>query len=135
MDTSRNRGYVIRTLAGYLGQLSIEGYEMDILCTFWSDKKPNYIWLQRIKEKIYDEQKKTFTDYAPKPSWVCKAEKTRGKDSMDYRGEFMFVGFKYELSAYFEDKTEHQLNIIIKRSNIQPILKRLNEINKYKFNK
>ena len=47
-----------------------------------------------------------------------------------YRGELMFVGFKYELAAWFEDKTEHQMNFEVERSQSQPILKRLNEINK-----
>lgn len=130
MELQYNKGLVTRTINGYFGKLSIEGYVMDIVCTFWSDKKPDYIWVQRVNEKIFDIRTKTFSEYTPKPSFVCKADKTRGNDIMDYRGEFMFIGFKYELCAWFEDRTEHQLNFEIKRSSSQPILKRLNEINK-----
>lgn len=129
MNIIRNHGYVIRTISGYIGKLSIDGVVIDINCTFWSDKKPNYIWVQRVKEKIFEEKTKTFIDYIPKPTFNCYANKTKN-DSMNYRGEFMFVGFKYELMAFWEDKKDHQLNFEVKRCERQPILERLNQLNK-----
>lgn len=129
MTPLRNKGYVVRTMDGYIGQLSIEGVVIDINCTFWSDKKPNYIWVQRIKEKIFEPKTMTFIDYIPKPIFNCYANKTKN-DTMNYRGEFMFVGFKYELMAFWEDKKDHQLNFEVKRCERQPILERLNQLNK-----
>jgi len=128
-----NSGIIVKGKDGYQGRLSIEGVEFDIVCTFWSYQKPNFIWLQRVKEKNFDEKTNTFNSYIPKPFFECKANKTKRSDTMNYRGQFMFVGFKYDLMAWFEDKTEKKLNIRINRSESQPILKRLNELNKEKY--
>lgn len=130
IEPLRNKGYVIRTNNGYVGRMNVENIIFDIQTTFWSDKKPNYIWIQRVKAKRFNEKTKTFIDYIPKPFFECYAYKTKKNDVVCYRGELMFVGFKYELAAWFEDKTEHQMNFEVERSQSQPILKRLNEINK-----
>ena len=135
IEPLRNKGYVIRTNNGYVGRMNVENIIFDIQITFWSDRKPFYIWVQRQKEKIFNEETLTFSDYTPKPFFECYAYKRRTNGIVDYKGEFMFVGFKYELIAWFEDKTEHQMNLDVTRSESQPILKRLNEINKEKQNK
>lgn len=136
MNILRNKGYVIRTINGYVGKLSIDGVVIDIVCTFWSDKKPNYIWVQRVKEKRYDDKNRCFIDYVPKPVFECYANKTKKGDIMTYRGEFMFVGgFKYDLCAFWEDRDDKQLNFEVRRSTSQPILKRLNELNRESTNK
>lgn len=129
----RNKGSIIRGKDGYKGEISIEGVIFDIMCTFWSNQKPNYIWLKRIEEKKFDEKTNTFSSYTPKPFFECYAYKTKRSDIINYRGQFMFVGFKYDLMAWFEDKTEKKINIRINRSESQPILKRLNELNKEKY--
>lgn len=133
MKPLRDRGYAVRTNNGYLGKINIANVVMDVQVTFWSDKKPYYIWIQRQKEKLFDETTLTFSDYNAKPFFECYAYKAKPKDVINYKGEFMFVGFKYELVAWFEDKTEHQINFEVTRSESQPILKRLNEINKEKY--
>lgn len=135
MTPLRNNGFVIRTNKGYIGKLNVDNVIFDIQTTFWSNEKPNYIFVNRPKGKTFDEKNNTFTDYTPRPFFECKADKTKKSDTMDYRGEFMFVGFKYILSAWFEDKTEHQLNFIVEISKSQPILNRLNEINKENYGK
>ena len=132
MGTLRNHGSVIRGVNGYIGNISIEGVVLQIVCSFWSDKKPHYIWVKRMKEERFDVATNTFNSYDPKPFFECYANKTKKPDSMAYRGEFMFVGFKYNLAAWFEDKTEKQLNFEIERSSSQPIIERLNVINKNK---
>lgn len=128
-----NKGIVIRGINGYTGILSVDGAKFDISCTFWSNKKPNFIWLQRIKEKKFNSSTNTFTSYTPKPFFECYAYKTKKNNAIDYIGEFMFIGFKYELKAWFEDRTEKQLNIEVRQTDSQPILRRLNEINKNKY--
>lgn len=53
MTPLRNKGNVIRTANGYIGQINIEGVIMDINATFWDGKKYKCdLWIQRIKEKI-----------------------------------------------------------------------------------
>ena len=134
MTPLKNKGLVTRTNNGYIGRLNIENVIFDIQTTFWSDKSPNYIWVQRPKEKNFDEKTKTFMDYIPKPFFECYAYKAKKNDIMAYRGDFMFVGFKYELIAWYEDKNGHQMNFEVERSKSQPILNRLNEINKEQSN-
>lgn len=131
MTSLRNKGNVIRTANGYIGQINIEGVIMDINATFWDGKKYKCdLWIQRIKEKKYDELNNKFIDYTPKPFLQCFANKLKKKDTFDYKGDFIFVGFKYDLIAWWDDKAEHQLNISVERSKSQPILERLNKIKK-----
>lgn len=126
-----NKGLLERTNNGYIGKLSIEGYVMEINATFWDKKKNGCdLWVQRVKEKKYNPETQQFTDYIPKPFFECYLIKMKKKDSLDYRGEFIFIGFKYGMVAWFENRTEHQLNLRIERCESQPLLNRLNEINK-----
>lgn len=128
----RNRGYINRTSSGYIGKINIENVVLDIVCSFWSNEIPNFIWMQRIKEKRFDENTKSFSDYIPKPFFECYAYKEKEKESRRfiYKGSFFFVGYKYEMTCWWEDKTEQQLNLLIKRSDTQPLLERLNELKK-----
>jgi len=128
MTPLRNKGFVTRTNNGYIGEINIDDVVFDINCTFWSYEKPNFIWLQRNKEKIFNEKINTFTDYTPYPFFECRANKQNKKDTFDYCGNFMFVGFKYKLTAWFEDRTEHQLNLSIERYEDQPFLKKMGEL-------
>ena len=67
MELSRNEGYVKRKSDGYMGEVNIDYVTFDIACTFWT--RPNMIWLIRKKAKIYDDIKKEFKDYTPRPFW------------------------------------------------------------------
>ena len=126
MELINNHGYVKRTTKGFMGELSIDGFEIDIQATFWDKASTGCdLWLQRKKKKIYEEKTNTFKSYIPKPYFECYTIK--GKDKI-YRGEFIFIGFKYSLSSFWEDKTEKLLNISIERTKDQPILDRLREI-------
>ena len=128
MELINNHGYVKRTPKGFFGELSIEGFKMDIQATFWNKTITGCdLWLQRRKKKIFEEKTNTFKSYIPKPYFECYALKDKGKNKI-YRGEFIFVGFKYSLSSFWEDKTEKLLNISIERTKDQPILDRLKEI-------
>lgn len=124
----RNKGVVKRSRNGYVGRINIDNVEFDVNCTFWSDRKPAYIWVQRNKEKRFHAPTKSFFDYTPKPTFECIADKV-GRGGV-YKGQFMFVGFKYDLTAWWEDKQETILNFDIQRCEEQPIIKRLNEINR-----
>ena len=126
MEPGRNEGYVKRKSDGYMGELNIDYVTFDIACTFWT--RPNMIWLIRKKAKIYDDIKKEFKDYIPRPFWECKAMKTKNGDNIDYRGNFMFYGFKYELNAWFEDKKQTLLKFSINRTKDQPYIERRREI-------
>lgn len=128
MELINNHGYVKRTPKGFFGELSVEGFKMDIQATFWNKAVTGCdLWIQRKKKKIYEEKTNTFKSYIPKPYFECYAIKDKGKNKI-YRGDFIFVGFKYSLSSFWEDKTENLLNISIERTKDQPILDRLREI-------
>jgi len=124
-----NSGFVDKTPEGFKGRISIEGVELDIECTFWKDKDgKRTIWVRRQKEAIFDRVTETFKEYKAKPSFECCA-KAMGEGSANrYKGEFMFIGFKYSFDAWFEDKLERRMDISIERERTQPIISRLNEI-------
>lgn len=124
-----NSGFVDKTSEGFKGRISIEGVEFDIECTFWRDADgKRMIWVRRQKEAVFNPLDETFTEYKAKPSFECCA-KARGEGSANrYKGEFMFIGFKYSLDAWFEDRLEKRMDISIERNASQPIISRLNEI-------
>lgn len=130
MEKERNRGTLLRTQNGYLGQINIENILLDLVCTFWTENKTSFVWIKRTKGKRFDEMTKTFIDYEQKPTLECYAYKERKGRNFVYKGNFMFVGYKYEMVCWFEDKTEHQVNVKVCRCEDQPILERLNELKK-----
>lgn len=127
MEVQRNKGYVEKKPNGYFGTINIENIKFDIVCTFWS--RPSMIWIKRVKAKKYDQVNNTFEEYEPRPYFDCKAKRVSKDSSSYYDGSFMLVGIKYNLVAYFEDRKERLLNITIKRSDEQPYIERMKEIN------
>jgi hypothetical protein len=127
MEVQRNKGYVEKKPNGYFGTINIENIKFDIVCTFWS--RPSMIWIKRVKAKKYDHIKNTFEEYEPRPYFDCKAKRVSKDSSSYYDGSFMLVGIKYNLVAYFEDRKERLLNITVKRSEEQPYIERMKEIN------
>ena len=128
-----NHGILIRTNNGYIGEINIHGIIMDIQATFWNKKINGCdVWIQRQKVKEFEEKTNTFRDYTPLPYFDCKADKTKKNDNVDYRGRFVFQGFIFDLVSWWEDKSQHQLNLAFERSKNQVILERLKEINKNK---
>lgn len=127
MEVQRNKGYVEKKPNGYFGTINIENIKFDIVCTFWS--RPSMIWIKRVKAKKYDLIKNIFEEYEPRPYFDCKAKRVSKDSSSYYDGSFMLVGIKYNLIAYFEDRKERLLNITVKRSDEQPYIERMKEIN------
>jgi len=127
MEIQRNKGYVEKKPNGYFGTINIENIKFDIVCTFWS--RPSMIWIKRVKAKKYDHIKNIFEEYEPRPYFDCKAKRVSKDSSSYYDGSFMLVGIKYNLIAYFEDRKERLLNITVKRSDEQPYIERMKEIN------
>lgn len=130
MAPLRNRGYLLRTSTGYIGELNIENVIIEINGTFWEKKKNGCdLWIQRSKEKHFDEGTKSFIDYIPKPFMECYANRKTKDGKICYKGEFVFVCFIYKMIALWEEKDQKKMGIIIERSENQNILKKLNEIN------
>ena len=127
MELQRNKGYVEKKPNGYFGTINIDNIQFDIVCTFWS--RPSMIWLKRVKAKKYDQVNNTFEEYEPRPYFDCKAKRVVKDSSYYYEGSFMLIGIKYSLTAFFEDRKERLLNITIKRSDEQPYIERMKEIN------
>ena len=58
MELINNHGYVKRTTKGFMGELSIDGFEIDIQATFWDkDSTGCDLWLQRKKKLAFRPQK------------------------------------------------------------------------------
>ena len=129
MEIERNKGYVEKSKDGYLGYINVDGCIMAIYCTFWMSQKPPYIYIQRCKKLKFDEKNKTFKEYIPKPILQIKADLTKKSDNVRFRGSFMFIGFKYEIAAWWDDeKTKKVLRFDVVRSENQTLLKRINEL-------
>ena len=66
MELINNHGYVKRTTKGFMGELSIEGFEIDIQATFWDKASTGCdLWLQRKKKHV--AQQSYEPEYKPKP--------------------------------------------------------------------
>ena len=128
MGVERNKGYVEKTRDGYIGQINIEGCVMNIFCTFWLYEKPPFLYIERCKKLKFDEKNKSFIEYIPKPIVQIKATKTRKDDNLDFRGSFMFLGFKYDISLWWEDKDKKVILMDVERNLEQVLLKRINEL-------
>lgn len=117
-----NRGEIVKTAQGYIGSIDINGVEFNsIVCTFWNDKdKKHFIWIKRNKELKYNPETKGYEKYDPKPKWSAILYKTKDK-AIPYKGEFIFARFKYDIKAFWEDKTQSKLHLSVERSDVQPL--------------
>ena len=129
LELNKNKGYVSRdNKEGYVGFANIDGCVIKINCAFFMTTKPNYIYLQRCSKLKYDDKNKTFIEYNPYPTFQAKLNATKRGDSVSFRGEFMFVSFRYSICAFWEDKDKKLLKFDIERCEKQPLLERINEL-------
>lgn len=129
-------GYVERKRDGkYEGKVAINGIALGtIQGVYFQEHGEDYLWLRRKKILEYDEQQQIFHEREPRPQWECYLKKTTTPQGVNYRGEFVFMRFKFSIIGIWDnvlgrDDKSHRLNLYIERLPMeeQSILLNINE--------
>jgi hypothetical protein len=128
-------GYIQRTKSGACeGVVSVEGIDLSpISAVFFKKDADNYLWLKRKKVLEYDDRSKSYKEREAQPLWECYLKKQSDKDTIAYKGEFVFMRFRFSITGVWDtilgmDK-KHRLNLFIERLPLseQTIINSINE--------
>ena len=128
-------GYIQRTQSGACeGKVSVEGIDLSpISAVFFKKDNDNYIWLKRKKVLEYDEKSQSYKEREAQPLWECYLKKQSDKDTIAYKGEFVFMRFKFSVTGVWDNvlgmDKKHRLNLFIERLPMseQTIINSINE--------
>lgn len=127
-------GNIQRNSGGrYDGIITVDGVDLSpIEATFFENEGKNYLWLKRKPVKEYDFETSSFKTRLPKPMWEAYLEKQLDGDTVAYKGTFMFMRYKYSITAvwdYVLGKEKTRLNLFVERLPMsqQSILLSINE--------
>ena len=127
-------GYIERKSNGaYEGRITIEGITLpSIMGVYFSDEGKNYLWLKRKKILEYDFESRTYKERDASPQWEAYLLKSSGTSGVEYRGEFMFLHFRFSIVGIWDKimgRDKHRLNLSVERlpQRDQTIINRINE--------
>lgn len=109
------------------GSLNIDGVDISpIEGMYFVQNNKQYLWLKRKPMLVYDEKTMSYKTKTKEPRWECYLTKQIG-GSIDYRGTFMFLRFKYSIVGIW-DSVFDRLNLYVDRLpiNEQTIIKEIN---------
>lgn len=131
-------GYIQRTKNGsYEGRVTIDGVTLPtITAVFFRDGDENYLWLKRKKVLDYDFESQSYREREANPQWEAYLKKQLKDSTVAYKGEFMFLRFKYSIVGVWDGvfgKDEQRLNLFVERLPMseQTIVKGINKRIKY----
>lgn len=127
-------GYIERKAGGiYDGTLRVDGIDLSpVEATFFKDKGKNYVWLKRKPIMEYDFDTQSYRTRQREPRWEAYLEKQLDGSVMAYKGEFIFLRFKYSIVGVWDavlGKDKSRLNLYVERLPMsqQTILQGINE--------
>lgn len=134
-DYSYINGQIERRQGGkYEGSVRIHGIDLSpIEATFFKDDNgDSYLWLKRKPIMDYDFESQTYTTRQRKPSFEAYLKKQMDGSVVAYKGEFMFMRFKFSISGVWDivlGKEKQRLNLFVERLPMsqQNILNDINE--------
>lgn len=128
-------GYIEKNTSGaHEGILTIERVDISpIEAQFFKKDGESYIWIKRKKALEYDEKSQIFKKREREPRWECYLKKQLDGDAVAYKGEFVFMRFRFSISAVWDgvlgmDK-RNRLNLFVERMPMsqQTIINSINE--------
>ena len=141
MDTEYTNGFIERKKDGsHEGRVVIDGVVFsDIKATYFERNGRNALWLRRKKKVEYDFDTRSFKKKSPYPEWECYLTKQLNNGSIEYKGVFYFMRFKYSIVGIWDSALgldKNRLNLYVERLPMseQNILNSINERNRNKNN-
>ena len=127
-------GYVQRTQGGsYDGKIAIDGISLPaISAVYFTKDSESYLWLKRKKVLDYDFESQSYKEREAEPRWEAYLKKQLDSNTVAYKGEFMFLRFKYSIVGVWDNvlgKDKQRLNLFVERlpSSEQTIINSNNE--------
>ena len=135
IDNDYTNGHIERHSGGrYEGSLTIDGVILDggIEGVYFTQEGKNYLWLKRKPIMEYDFDTGEYRTRKRTPFFECYLEKQIKDDTTIYKGEFVFLRFRYTVEGRWDrvlGKDKCRLNLFVERlpDNEQTILKNINE--------
>lgn len=117
----------------YEGSVRVSGVDLSpIEATFFKDEDgDNYLWLKRRPVMEYDIETQSYRTRPRKPAFEAYLKKQLDADSVAYRGEFMFMRFKFSIVGVWDvvlGRDNQRLNLFVERLPMSQ-QKILNDIN------
>ena len=131
-------GYIERKAGGeYEGSVRVEGIDLSpIAAQLFKRDGETYLWLFRQPRLVYDQTTQTYKKRARQPKWECYLKKQVDDNKVAYRGEFLFMHFKFNIVGVWDrvmgmDKC--RLNLFVERLPMseQTIINNIKERNKH----
>jgi len=131
-------GFVEHSKDGsYKGSLTIDGINLQggITAVYFKDDGESYLWLRRKKVLEYDFESQSYKEREAKPQFEAYLKKQIDKGSVAYKGEFIFMRFKYSITGIWDKvlgKDKQRLNLFVERLPLaqQTIINSINESKK-----
>ena len=127
-------GYIERVKGGrYEGRVTIDGVRLDnIEGVYFERNGHNYLWLKRKPKMEYDMKLGIFVERPSTPAWETYLEKTTEKGVVAYKGECIFMRFRYSVTGIWDavlGKDKQRLNLFVERmaDKDQTIIRSINE--------
>ena len=113
-------GFLQKTREGrYEGELHIEGIDISpIFGVLFKQDGKNYLWLRRKDLLIYDEATQKYIKRKREPRWEAYLEKQMNNDVVEYKGEFLFLRFRFTISGVWDGvfgRDKQRLNFYVDR--------------------
>ncbi len=128
-------GYVEKKGAGrYEGEILVERVDLSpIEAVYFKQKEDMYLWLKRKPILEYDRKAMKYNERPRNPQWECFLKKQMDGDAVAYKGEFVFMHFKFSIVGVWDtilgtDK-KARLNLFVERMPMsqQTIINSINE--------
>lgn len=135
-------GYLERLSSGrYEGVLTIEGIDLSpIYGVYFKEDGKSYLWLRRKPLLEFDYKTESYRERHREPRWEVYLTKQLDGDSIAYKGEFIFLRFKFQIVGIWDKvmyKDKNRLNLFVERlpMNKQTIINGINERKRGENNK
>lgn len=133
-DNDYINGFIERKAGGHHeGRVTIDGILLDAIeGTYFEKDGKTYLWLKRKPVMEYDMKAGIYKTRQAKPFWETYLEKTTDKGVVAYKGECVFMRFRYSVTGVWDavlGKDKQRLNLFVERmpERDQKILKDINE--------
>ena len=103
----------------YEGRVVIDGISLpEITAVYFKENSESYLWLKRKKVLDYDFESQSYKEREAEPRWEAYLKKQLDNNAVAYKGEFMFLRFKYSIVGVWDKilgNDKQRLNLFIER--------------------
>lgn len=112
-------GYLERKSSDrYRGEMEIDGVALgSIDGVYFREGGKMLLWLKRSPVVEYDDKERKFKKRRSEPAWEVVLEPMPKNDAANYRGEFIFLRFRYSIIGIWDEvwKDRYRINFYVER--------------------